>query len=90
MWWSRQQRRLFNAALSAVTFELTSNVDFAVSHGLPEIEEIAKRDITICDLGDKFSQSMRQFCRTSKFESLGYQDVYASIASRLPRQGARI
>lgn len=91
-WWTHTQEGEFRSAMSRLQPPKVgaSHVMPLGRVDVPSVGEIKKRDPKTVELGEAFSRKMGQWCQTSKFQSLGYQDVYARILSDLDGMNPRV
>jgi hypothetical protein len=91
-WWRRVQTRAFEDALRSLPLPVIPFPAGALQEkvDVPTPEEIANRNPETIDAGDKFSTEMSAWCSTSKFVSLGYQDVYGRILSHFRTGPCRV
>jgi len=89
-WWLFSQGSALKSALSSIKPPIGVESDMQREIDLPTILEIEAREPTTVEQGDAFSSSMSVWCDTSKFQSLGYQDVYARVVSHLVDASPRV
>lgn len=89
-WWLSSQGSAFNFALDGVAAPVTSFNENRTLPDIPTLEEIRGRDSRTVGLGDAFSAEMTRWCSTSKFQTLGYQDVYGRVLSHLRDRSPRV
>jgi hypothetical protein len=84
-WWRRVQADAFLKAFASLRGPI-----YPALHGVstpsadvPTPIEILSRDPGTVEIGGQFTSDMSEWCRTSKFETLGYQDVYGRTLAHL-------
>jgi len=89
-WWVVSQSSALKAAFSSLGRPVWDASGFLAELDLPALAQIAERDPKTVELGDAFSADMGTWCNTSKFETLGYQDVYARVIAHLRSVSPRV
>ena len=88
-WWLRNQAEVFNRAFAGVQPPVTS-ADALAAIDVPAVSDIRDRDAGTVQAGDSFSDEMAQWCSTTKFATLGYQDVYGRVLAHLRGGSPRV
>lgn len=89
-WWLRSQGWVFKSAISGVAAPTTPFDESQPRADVPSLKQLRDRDARTVELGDAFSSDMAEWCSTSKFQSLGYQDVYGRVLSHLRSSSPRV
>jgi hypothetical protein len=89
-WWLSSQAKAFESAFRGVSAPVTPFDHSRVPFDVPTVEEIRGHDARTVALGEAFSAEMAQWCSTSKFQTLGYQDVYGRVLSHLRASTPRV
>lgn len=91
-WWRATQSKLFWNALGALPPPLVeeSQTDSVGRVRIPTLEAIHLRDESVIAAGDLLREEMAAWCSTSKFDSLGYQDVYAQVLAHMRPEVGRL
>lgn len=89
-WWLISQSSALSAALSSLGRPVWEATGSLPELDLPALAQVAERDPKTVDLGDAFSAEMGSWCNTSKFQTLGYQDVYARVVAHLRSVSPRV
>ena len=89
-WWLISQSSALKSALSSLGPPVWEASGFLVELDPPALAQVFKRDPKIVDLGEAFSFEMGTWCNTSKFQTLGYQDVYAPVVAHLRSISPRV
>lgn len=89
-WWLISQGSALKQAMSSLGRPVLEAPGFLPEVDLPALAEVAEHDPKTVDLGDAFSAEMGTWCNTSKFQTLGYQDVYARVVAHLRSLSPRV
>ena len=82
-WWLVSQGSALRSALSTVDHPVWESSEHPMIVDLPTLTQVAERELETIAAGDAFSAEMGTWCNTSKFQTLGYQDIYARVVAHL-------
>ena len=89
-WWLSSQGKSFKSAFEGVSAPVTPFDHSRVLVDVPTVEDIRSHDARTVARGEEFSAEMARWCSTSKFQTLGYQDVYGRVLSHLREASPRV
>lgn len=89
-WWMREQSEAFREAFRGLKAPLSPFGTGDAAVDVPSVLEVRDRDSRTVAQGDAFSSEMGQWCSTTKFATLGYQDVYGRVLAHLRGTSPRV